>query len=221
MKTRAEKPGLRKGDSSSTSLRRANFASIRASFRVPSDLIRPIPSQKINLPNQPIIYFAHDRTPGSCPVAPNSGHIGPFRAKHVWGEAFQTATLLSLGCSELHLIEVNPGRGAEPAFRIILCHSESTPVVPDRARSCKVTLDVGLWALDSGNYQLPSPCSLIAYWAFPVTAPKRSEAGDGKETVLSFSHVRGGLSRRSAAKADHKNIENNPVFRGMLCSGGL
>ena len=55
--------------------------------------------------------------------------------------------------------------------------------------------------------------------------PRRSmaKAGAGKETVLCRSRVGVGLARRSAAKADQNNIENNPVFRGMLwkCSGGL
>jgi hypothetical protein len=41
-------------------------------------------------------------------------------------------------------------------------------------------------------------------------------SGDpGKETVLCRPHVGAGLSRRSAAKAGHKNTEINPVFRGM------
>jgi hypothetical protein len=55
------------------------------------------------------------------------------------------------------------------------------------------------------KYQLPSPRSLIAYWAFPEM-PARKTAS---------------ISCARVSVGGHKNIENNPVFRGMLCSGGL
>jgi len=57
------------------------------------------------------------------------------------------------------------------------------------------------------KYQLPSPRSLIAYWAFPGKLERETAS-------ISCTRVRAG---------GHKNTENNPVFRGMLwkCSGGL
>jgi hypothetical protein len=75
-----------------------------------------------------------------------------------------------------------------------------------RARSCRIvgpegwTLAFSLWTLDYGKYKLPSPRSLIAYWAFPAVLERRTAS-------ISCARVRAG---------GHNNTEINPVFRGML-----
>jgi hypothetical protein len=101
-------------------------------------------------------------------------------------------------------------RGIPPrvsAFRIprsalVVSATESMAVTPDHTES--QMRDFGLFrvprsAFRVGKYQLPSPRSLIAYWAFPAVLERETAS-------KSCTRVRAG---------GHKNIEINPVFRGM------
>src|SRR6185437_11308774 len=113
MKTTAKELGLGKGDSSSTSLRRANFASVSISFPAPSDLIRPTPSQKIKLPNKPI-----------CAL----------RLRHAFLAAFHFVfTLRKTHRNKVKHTETNPNKVIQSKgvpLRILgspVSHSKSTP----------------------------------------------------------------------------------------------
>ena len=174
METRAKEPGFRKRNYPLTHLWCADFAFVTFSLPIQSDLIRPNPSKKIKSPNKPIF-----------PLPPRGAFVGLCASHFVFGH--QKTHRSQVKHTETHQ---NKGRGCPSAFRTNRTRSESTPVAPNRSQSWCTgqTLDIGLWTLDSGKYQLPSPRSLIVYWAFPEDLPRRSvaEAGAGEGNGLNF-----------------------------------
>ena len=138
--------------------------------------------------------------------------------------------------TELQWIAVNCGRLNQIGGEGMPCHCgqsyplqhqrPSRPIVLDRgqeealsqlvSRDCR-PLRVPDSAFRVGRkYQLPSTGSLIVCWAFREVP--------GRETVLSSSHVRGGLSRRlvlpKSVKAEAEQRRTITTLKTIPCSAG-